>query len=90
VFAARRGRPRPERPPIPAHAGRTPDDGIVSVDIRRGSSRAALPVLRKLLERRNVPPRNGLRSVALIRRCGRLLGYVEPHINRWDCLPPSP
>ena len=31
--------------------------------------------------------RNGSGAVGLCYvACGRLLGYVEPHINSWDCL----
>jgi myo-inositol-1(or 4)-monophosphatase len=89
LFAAHRGRPatlngRPIRP----HAGRTLTDGIVSVGYSpRVEPARILPVLRKLLEQGGMFHRNGSGALSLCYvACGRLLGYVEPHINSWDCL----
>jgi myo-inositol-1(or 4)-monophosphatase len=89
LFAARRGRPatlngRPIRP----HAGRALSDGIVSVGYSpRIEPARILPVLRRLLEQGGMFHRNGSGALCLCYvACGRLLGYVEPHINSWDCL----
>lgn len=46
-----------------------------------------LPLLEKLLEAGGMFFRNGSGALMLCDvACGRLLGYVEPHINSWDCL----
>ena len=46
-----------------------------------------LPVLQRLLEQGGMFHRNGSGALSLCYvACGRLLGYVEPHINSWDCL----
>jgi len=89
LFAARRGRSatlngRPIRP----HAGRTLTDGIVSVGYSpRVAPSRILPVLQRLLEQGGMFHRNGSGALCLCYvACGRLLGYVEPHINSWDCL----
>ena len=89
LFAARRGKPstlngRPIRP----HAGRGLGDGIVSVGYSpRIEPARILPVLRRLLEQGGMFHRNGSGALSLCYvACGRLLGYVEPHINSWDCL----
>ena len=89
LFAARRGRPatlngRPIRP----HAGRNLTDGIVSVGYSpRVAPARILAVLSKLLEQGGMFHRNGSGALCLCYvACGRLLGYVEPHINSWDCL----
>jgi len=89
LFAARRGRPatlngRPIRP----HAGRALTDGIVSIGYSpRVAPSRILPVLQRLLEQGGMFHRNGSGALSLCYvACGRLLGYVEPHINSWDCL----
>lgn len=74
--------------PIAPHAGRTPADGIVSVGFSpRVGPDDILPVLERLLRRGGMFYRNGSGALTLCYvACGRLLGYVEPHINSWDCL----
>jgi myo-inositol-1(or 4)-monophosphatase len=45
-----------------------------------------LVVLTRLLERGGMFHRNGSGTLSLCYvACGRLLGYVECHINSWDC-----
>ena len=89
MFVARRGRDatlngRPIRP----HAGQSFRDGIVSVGYSpRVGPAQILPVLQRLLEGGGMFHRNGSGTLSLCYvGCGRLLGYVEPHINSWDCL----
>src|SRR5689334_734954 len=84
------GRDRPallDGRPITPHQGRTLADGVVSVGY---SSRIGpddvLPVLDRLLRQGGTFHRNGSAALSLCYvACGRLLGYVEPHINAWDC-----
>ena len=46
-----------------------------------------LPVLDRLLRQGGMFFRNGSAALSLCYvACGRLLGYIEPHINSWDCL----
>ena len=46
-----------------------------------------LPVLDRLNAPRRDVYRNGSAALSLCYvACGRLLGYIEPHINSWDCL----
>ena len=74
--------------PIAPHPGLGLGDGIVSVGF---SSRVGpddvVPVIDRLLRRGGIYYRNGSGALSLCYvACGRLLGYVEPHINSWDCL----
>lgn len=89
LFVARRGagatlNDRQIRP----HAGNSLRDGITSVgySARIGPAQI-LPVLKRLLEAGGMFHRSGSGTLSLCYvGCGRLLGYVEPHINSWDCL----
>ena len=74
--------------PIAPHPGREVTDGIVSVGYSpRIGADDILPVLERLLRRGGMFFRNGSGALTLCYvACGRLLGYVEPHINSWDCL----
>lgn len=46
-----------------------------------------LPMFERLLKAGGMFYRNGSGALALCDvACGRLIGYVEPHINSWDCL----
>ena len=46
-----------------------------------------VPVLDRLMRRHGMFVRNGSGALGLCDvACGRLVGYVEPHINSWDCL----
>jgi myo-inositol-1(or 4)-monophosphatase len=74
--------------PIAPHPGRAVTDGIVAVGYApRTPVDAILPVLERLLRRGGVYYRNGSGALMLCyAACGRLLGYIEPHLNSWDCL----
>jgi myo-inositol-1(or 4)-monophosphatase len=74
--------------PITLHPGRTLADGIVSVGFSpRIGPDDILPVIDRLLRQGGTYYRNGSGALSLCYvACGRLLGYVEPHINAWDCL----
>jgi myo-inositol-1(or 4)-monophosphatase len=84
------GRDRPAllngRPMTP-HPGQTLADGIVSVGYStRVPPEGILPVIERLLRAGGMYYRNGSGALSLCYvACGRLLGYVEPHINSWDC-----
>ena len=89
LFEGRRGRPaRLNGREIAPHPGRAITDGIVSVGYSpRIGADDILPVLERLLRRGGMFFRNGSGALTLCYvACGRLLGYVEPHINSWDCL----
>jgi myo-inositol-1(or 4)-monophosphatase len=63
-------------------------DGIVAVGYApRTPVEGILPVLERLLRSGGVYYRNGSGALMLCyAACGRLLGYIEPHLNSWDCL----
>ena len=89
LFEGGRGRPgllngRAHAPP----AGQALTDGIVSVGYSpRVGADDILPVFERLLRQGGMFYRNGSGALSLCYvACGRLLGYVEPHINSWDCL----
>jgi myo-inositol-1(or 4)-monophosphatase len=73
---------------ISPHKGTRLTDGIVSVGYSlRIPPDTALGILSKLLRQGGMFHRNGSGALALCYvACGRLLGYVEGHINSWDCL----
>jgi myo-inositol-1(or 4)-monophosphatase len=74
--------------PIAPHAGTALTDGVVMVGYSpRSTPDVILGVLSRLLHAGGMYFRNGSGAVGLCYvACGRLLGYVEPHINSWDCL----
>ena len=74
--------------PVSPHRGTSVTDGIVCVGYSpRIGPDAILPVIDRLLRRGGMYFRNGSGALTLCYvACGRLLGYVEPHINAWDCL----
>lgn len=74
--------------PIAPHTGTALSDGIVSVGYSpRIGADDILPVFDRLLRQGGMFYRNGSGALTLCYvACGRLLGYVEPHINSWDCL----
>ena len=46
-----------------------------------------VPVLDRLIRAHGMFVRNGSGALGLCDvACGRLVGFVEPHINSWDCL----
>jgi myo-inositol-1(or 4)-monophosphatase len=89
LFAGGRGRPATlNGRPLSLHPGRALTDGIVAVGYSpRIGPDDILPVLERLLRAGGTFFRNGSGALGLCYvGCGRLLGYVEPHINAWDCL----
>jgi myo-inositol-1(or 4)-monophosphatase len=89
LFLARRGHGATlNGRPVAAHAGTSLRDGITSVgySVRIGPA-SILPVMQRLLEGGGMFHRSGSGALSLCYvGAGRLLGYVEPHINSWDCL----
>ncbi len=63
-------------------------DGIVGVGYSpRVKPDEFLPLFSRLLRQGGMFYRDGSGALALCYlACGRLIGYVEPHINSWDCL----
>jgi myo-inositol-1(or 4)-monophosphatase len=63
-------------------------DGVVSVGYNnRVQPETVLAALERLLKAGGMYHRNGSGALSLCYvACGRLLGYVENHINSWDCL----
>ncbi len=80
--ATRNGRP------ISPHPGQALTDGLTYLGCSpRVSADQVVPVLDRLLRAGGMYVRNGSGALGLCDvACGRLLGYVEPHINSWDCL----
>lgn len=74
--------------PISPHPGRAVSDGIVGVGYSpRIGAADIVPVMDRLLRQGGMYFRNGSGALSLCYvACGRLLGYIEPHINSWDCL----
>ena len=74
--------------PIHPHPGTSFKDGIVSVGYSsRVGKAAALPVLERLLDQGGMFYRNGSGTLSLCYvAAGRLLGYVERHMNSWDAV----
>jgi myo-inositol-1(or 4)-monophosphatase len=63
-------------------------DGIVGIGYSpRVKPDEFLPLFSRLLRRGGMFYREGSGALTLCYlACGRLIGYVEPHINSWDCL----
>ena len=74
--------------PVERHAGRSITDGIVGVGYSpRVTPEEFLPIFGRLLEAGGMFYREGSGALTLCYvACGRLIGYVEAHINSWDCL----
>jgi myo-inositol-1(or 4)-monophosphatase len=74
--------------PMSKHPGRTLQQGIVGVGYSpRVRPEGLLPKLEKFLSQGGMFYRDGSGALMLSYvAAGRLLGYVEPHINAWDCL----
>jgi myo-inositol-1(or 4)-monophosphatase len=74
--------------PIRPHSGTELAHGIVSVGYStRVEPDVVLGILARLLRGGGMFHRNGSGALCLCYvACGRLLGYIEPHINAWDCL----
>ena len=74
--------------PIARHPGTDFTDGLVFLGASsRSRPEQVVPVLDRLLRSGGMYVRNGSGALGLCDvACGRLIGYVEPHINSWDCL----
>lgn len=75
---------------VPMHvaSGVALSDGTVAVGYsNRIETRHVVPIIAELIERGSMFHRNasGALSLAYV-AAGRLLGYVEEHMNAWDCL----
>ena len=89
LFAARRGHGafRGETP-MATSAADSLTQGTVGVGYStRTSGATAVDSIRRLLEAGGIYQRNGSGALMLAYvGAGRLLGYLEAHINAWDCL----
>ena len=89
LFLARRGHGATlNGRPIRATEAATLRDGITSMgySVRIGPKQL-IPAMTRLLEAGGMFHRNGSGAISLCYvAAGRLLGYVEAHINSWDCL----
>ena len=74
--------------PVDKHPGRSVRDGICGVGYSpRVRPDEFLPMFGRLLQRGGMFYREGSGALTLCYvASGRLLGYIEPHINSWDCL----
>lgn len=89
VFAGGRGVPATlNGRPIHPHPATSLADGITGTGYSpRIGADDVLPVLERLLRAGGTFFRNGSGALSICYvACGRLLGYVEPHINSYDCL----
>jgi myo-inositol-1(or 4)-monophosphatase len=74
--------------PIVPHAAASLAEGMTSVgfSFRTGGERT-LAILARLLAAGGIFQRNGSGALSLCYvACGRVIGYIEVHINSWDCL----
>lgn len=89
TFAARRGHGATlNGVPMAVAAGTALDSGTVSVGYsNRVEAAHVVPVISGLVERGALYHRNasGALSLAYV-AAGRMLGYMEEHMNAWDCL----
>lgn len=74
--------------PVEKHPGRTVQQGIVGVGYSpRVTPDEFLPMFERLLKQGGMFYRDGSGALTLSYvAAGRILGYIEPHINSWDCL----
>lgn len=89
IFAGRRGHGATlNGTPIRVSAATKLTDGIVAIGHSpRVPARDFLPVFGHLIEQGAMFYRDGSGALTLCYvACGRLIGYVEAHINSWDCL----
>jgi myo-inositol-1(or 4)-monophosphatase len=89
LFVARRGHGATlNGAPIQVRQGARMTDGLVGLGYSSRVPREDfLPLLSAVLEQGGMFFRNGSGALMLCDvACGRLIGYVEQHINSWDCL----
>jgi myo-inositol-1(or 4)-monophosphatase len=74
--------------PVERHPGRSVKEGITGVGYSmRVKPEAYMDFFGRLLSEGGMFYRDGSGALTLCYvACGRLVGYVEPHINSWDCL----
>jgi myo-inositol-1(or 4)-monophosphatase len=74
--------------PIRPHQGRALTDGLTFLGCSpRITADQIVPVLDRLMRAGGMFFRHGSGALGLCDvACGRLIGYVEPHLNSWDCL----
>ncbi len=89
LFAGGRGFPATlNGEPLEQHPGRSISEGICGVGYStRVTPEDYLNLFKPLLEQGGMFYRDGSGALTLCYvAAGRLLGYIEPHINSWDCL----
>lgn len=89
LFAAAEGTgARLDGAPIRVSQAASLAEGTVSTGFSlRASSDEIAPLIGELLAMGGMFHRHGSGALALAwTACGRLLGYLEPHMNSWDCL----
>ena len=74
--------------PVGKHPGKSITEGIVGVGYSpHVSASKFLPIFSRLLDEGGMFYREGSGALTLCYvACGRLVGYIEPYINSWDCL----
>jgi myo-inositol-1(or 4)-monophosphatase len=74
--------------PIAPHSGKSLADGLTYLGCsNRLRPEQVVPVLDRLLRAGGMFVRDGSGAIGLCDvACGRLVGYIEAHINAWDCL----
>lgn len=74
--------------PVDRHPGQSIREGICAVGYSpRVSPEAFVPMFERFLKQGGMFYRDGSGALALCYiAAGRLLGYIEQHINSWDCL----
>lgn len=89
MFAAfRGGGARLDGRPMRVADARSLEDGTLSVGFsHRSRAEEVGPLIGELLARGGMYHRHGSGALGLAwTACGRLIGYLEPHMNSWDCL----
>lgn len=74
--------------PVERHPGQSIREGLVGFGYSpRIPALTFVPMFGRFIERGGVYYRNGSGALMLCDvAAGRLLGYIEPHINSWDCV----
>ncbi len=89
MFAAARGRgARLDGRPMRVAEARSLEEGTLGVGFSHRSRGEEIgPLITEILERGGMYHRHGSGALGLAwTACGRLVGYLEPHMNSWDCL----